>query len=242
MATPLEQTRRVLRQQLLAVRKHLPVSFQGYASAVIAAQICALDYFFTSQNIACYLSNKGEVDLHLLIKQIWMLGKNCYLPVLNPVNMQDKCLSFIKYQKGDVLEVNTHGIFEPKYDCTRAIAPDKLDLVIVPLVGFDANGNRLGQGGGYYDCTFAFRNTRCNKKERELQSSLSSQSFDVISGMHSDVNSADISDNDFTDDDFIRPYLLGAAYECQQLPDILDVSTWDVPLDMVVTEDTYYTF
>lgn len=47
---------------------------------------------------------------------------------------------------------NRFGIPEP---LGKAVAPQRLDAVCVPLVGFDGRGRRLGMGGGFYDRTFA---------------------------------------------------------------------------------------
>jgi 5-formyltetrahydrofolate cyclo-ligase len=58
-------------------------------------------------------------------------------------------LSFRAWREGDELVDNHHGIAEPRAD-TRIVAPD---IVLVPLLAFDAQGHRLGYGGGYYDRT-----------------------------------------------------------------------------------------
>jgi len=70
---------------------------------------------------------------------------------------------FIKYEEGEQLIKNRLGILEPIFDAKKIIYPQKIDLVIVPLVGFDENANRLGNGGGYYDRTFIFKKQQPNK-------------------------------------------------------------------------------
>lgn len=116
--------------------------------------------FQQSQRIACYLAFKDEFDSSPIIEAIWQAKKHCYLPVLKDNN--GKILDFVKYHYGDALRLNQYGIFEPVNP--SPIEPDKLDLVIAPLIAFDLHGNRLGTGGGYYDRTFAFlRENESNK-------------------------------------------------------------------------------
>lgn len=109
------------------------------------------ELFQKSRHIACYIAFQQEFSTLPLMELIWSAGKICYLPVLS----EAKTLQFVQHNAGDELALNQYGILEPQSQ-HHSIAPEKLDLVIMPLVAFDLKGNRLGTGGGYYDRTFAF--------------------------------------------------------------------------------------
>ena len=80
-------------------------------------------------------------------------GVKCYLPILHPV--RKGYLWFAPYHAETKMTQNHYGIDEPQYDIRSVRAPWEMDWVLMPLVGFDRQGNRLGMGGGFYDRSFA---------------------------------------------------------------------------------------
>jgi 5-formyltetrahydrofolate cyclo-ligase len=66
-------------------------------------------------------------------------------------------LIFVKIDKKTQYKKNIYAIPEPIYTAKDIISSEDLDLVIMPLVATDKEGNRMGMGGGYYDRSFAFK-------------------------------------------------------------------------------------
>ncbi len=106
-----------------------------------------------SQNIACYLANDGEIDPTPLIEHAWFAGKNLYLPVLSPLK---NSLYFAPYNESTRFKNNRFNISEPVCKPADWIKASQLDLLLMPLVAFDTQGNRIGMGGGFYDRTLAY--------------------------------------------------------------------------------------
>ncbi len=147
-----------LRQQLRAQRRALDEHEQSHLSQNAVQQLVRHRVFRAAQHIACYLPNDGEVDLTPLIDQAWAMGKTVYLPVLSSIRHNH--LHFLPYKPDDELVRNQFGIPEPVNHSRRVVDVKRLDLVLMPLVGFDSSGNRLGMGGGFYDRSFAFLRRR----------------------------------------------------------------------------------
>lgn len=143
------------RRQVRKLRRQLSLPAQQTASNKLTSRLTNHSWFRNSKRIAFYLANDGEIDPESVMTIAAAAGKTCYLPVLHPLKFNR--LYFAKYQPGNPLSWNHYGIAEPNLT-TSAISPSwSLNLILLPLVGFDRNGNRLGMGGGYYDRTLAFK-------------------------------------------------------------------------------------
>jgi 5-formyltetrahydrofolate cyclo-ligase len=138
--------------------------------------------FESSRHIACYYAHGSEFDTQPIMNAIWQAEKICYLPVMTDA----KALRFSQYNQGDELQSNQHMILEP-VSKQHMIRPEKLDLVLVPLLAFDFSGGRVGTGGGYYDRTFAFLFTRPDKAPTMLGVGYAMQVCDEIQAEPWDV-------------------------------------------------------
>ena len=148
-----------LRRQLRQKRRDLTPMQQQRAAIGLCRQLKTQPLFVRSRHIAVYLPNDGEIDPRPLIEVAWQLGKHIYLPIVgkNTGQKKNRRLQFQRFDPHTQLFNNRFGIAEPKFDPKRLRKAQHLDLVLMPLVGFDATGGRMGMGGGFYDCTFAFR-------------------------------------------------------------------------------------
>ena len=152
-------TRAQLRATLRQARNALSASQQQQAADAVASQLLAPALTSDTATVAYYLPNDGEVNLTPFAKKI--TGDNASvelaLPVLHPFSKGH--LLFLRYHDSTRMHTNRFGIDEPALDCTAVIPPPALDVILMPLVGFDSQGNRLGMGGGFYDRTLANRHS-----------------------------------------------------------------------------------
>lgn len=146
--------RQQLRQSLRNKRRALSKTEQQISETQLTAQLAQHTLFLSSQTIAFYVAHEGEMNLASLLQIAWQQKKQCYLPILT----DEKQLLFAQHQKQEVLIPNRYQIPEPSLKSATLISPKEIDLVLVPLLAFDSQGNRLGMGAGYYDRTFAFLN------------------------------------------------------------------------------------
>lgn len=146
--------RQELRQQMRAKRSALGHLHQDQASERIYRLFHNNPLFTSSQRIGFYLASDGEISCRHLLDAALKAGKECFLPVLHPI--EHNRLWFVRYEPGCPMTVNKYGIEEPDMMKNPRIQPWSLNLVLLPLVAFDAEGGRMGMGGGYYDRTFEF--------------------------------------------------------------------------------------
>lgn len=187
--------RRQLRADLRARRRALPAAHRIAAAEALAGQLLSPPFGPRCGHVAGYWAMDGEIGLHA-----WQLRLPPACVYCLPVLCSDQRLRFAPWRAGEPLVSNRYGIPEPEVAPSALLEADALALVVLPLVGFDRLGNRLGMGSGWYDRTFAFRQRRA-----------------------------------------APPYLVGAAFDLQQVPGIV-AESWDVRLDAVCTESAILDF
>ncbi|PIE20881.1 MAG: 5-formyltetrahydrofolate cyclo-ligase [Neptuniibacter caesariensis] len=150
--------RKELRRHIRMRRRALTPVQQKAAAEKLLGNIRTRQDFRRAKAIAIYLANDGEIDPQPLIELCWKQGKQVYLPILHPV-LHNR-LWFIPYTAKTPMVRNIYSIKEPRLEPGKRRAAWALNLVFLPLVAFDADGNRMGMGGGYYDRTFSFKGMR----------------------------------------------------------------------------------
>ena len=144
-----------LRKALRQRRRSLSEAERELNAGQVYQRVVTGRLFNRSQRLAFYFASDAELDPLPILLRALKMGKQCYLPVLS-AHRPDK-VSFAPFRLGDELVPNRWGILEPDQLIRRLVKPQSLDLVFVPLVGFDADCNRMGMGKGFYDRTFAYR-------------------------------------------------------------------------------------
>jgi 5-formyltetrahydrofolate cyclo-ligase len=152
--------RREIREQLTGRRRALLPAERITAAQGLRRSLEQLPEYFTDARVAGYWATNGELPLNLVIPPLASRGQQFLLPVIGKGNR----LRFAPWQSGEDVQPNRHGIPEPVAP-RELLEPFQLDLVLVPLVGFDRRGHRLGYGGGYYDRSFAFLNEQARPTE-----------------------------------------------------------------------------
>ncbi|MGL6212735.1 5-formyltetrahydrofolate cyclo-ligase [Billgrantia desiderata] len=151
-------TRRELRQALRRRRRALSPGQRKQAERALCRRLKQLPEVHRARRVALYLPNDGEIDPRPLMAWLERRGVRLYLPVLKPLS--DNSLWFVHYHPGTPMRRNRFGIPEPhtRHGAHRArrMPAWALDLILLPLVGFDDRGQRMGMGGGFYDRSLAF--------------------------------------------------------------------------------------
>jgi len=151
-----QQPKKAFRKEIAFLLNRLSAEQIREKSKDITEQLCAADIWKKAENLFVYLSEPPEVHTDYVLSKAAAEGKNIYVPVV-----KGKMMEFLYLPSLDTpLIRNRFGIREPKSGRSWQPAcksdpegnphPEK-NLVIVPGLGFDRQGNRLGRGGGYYD-------------------------------------------------------------------------------------------
>ena len=154
MTEPAPLSRPQLRRMLRNARRALTPSEQRQAAHGLYRQLAQHPLFRRAKHISLYLPTDGEIDPRLLLRAAQRRGKATYLPVLSAWPRTK--MVFQRVRPGEKLRPNRFRILEPRVNIGQQRKVWALDLVLLPLVGFDDVGGRLGMGGGFYDRSLAY--------------------------------------------------------------------------------------
>jgi 5-formyltetrahydrofolate cyclo-ligase len=144
-----------LRKQLRVARRAMSEPDHWHRSLAAARTIMRLRSFRAGCRVALYLPFDREADTAALIAAAQRRGVQVFVPVIS--DRRHCRLRFYPLTSATV--PGEFGISVPRLRVTP-ISPQWLDLIVIPLVGVDGEGRRLGMGGGYYDRALAFRRRR----------------------------------------------------------------------------------
>lgn len=153
-----DYSRSQLRKALRETRRALPARAQRLAARNLYRNLVGNSRFLRARRVALYLANDGEIDPYLVRRHLHARKRQVYLPVLARWPRQRMCLQ--RVSPSERLRPNRFGIDEPVFRRDRQLPVWALDMILLPLVGFDEYGGRLGMGGGFYDRALAYRKRR----------------------------------------------------------------------------------
>lgn len=137
-----------LRKQYKQIRQQLTIEQVEKNSYAIAKQLFETDFWKQSNTVMLYLSFQNEVMTDLIYTRGWQDGKTMLTPICSPTN---GIMTMSVLSSFDQLVLNRYGIRELPEPLQQIVAPETIDLCLIPGIAFDRYGNRLGFGSGYYD-------------------------------------------------------------------------------------------
>ena len=145
------------RKELLKKRDRMDHDTAAMNSKSVCDKLKSLNDF---NHVMLYLATGNELNLDEFIDYLMERGVSVYVPVCTGKGIMEASLL---NSMDDDLEIGTFSIRAPKKEAQRFYDPTILDAVIVPGVGFDTAGNRLGFGGGFYDRYLPRTTPKCKK-------------------------------------------------------------------------------
>ena len=140
-----------LRARLLAARAQRPEEERAAAGRLIRDHVLSLPETQMAGTVAAYFSVGAEPDTRGLVYALWKRGTYVVLPLLRP----DGDLDWASYEGPDSLAPGPRGLLEPAEPPRGVDAVARASLILAPALAVDAQGNRLGRGGGSFDRALA---------------------------------------------------------------------------------------
>lgn len=139
-----------LRKEIKLKREVLDKNIKLMADEKIRKSLFESEIYKNSKVVFIYVNMDSEINTIDIIKELLASDKTIAVPKVIPVSLKERQMKALKINS--MLQLNESGAFgilEPSIEC-EDISED-VDLIIIPGLAFDINGNRLGYGGGFYD-------------------------------------------------------------------------------------------
>jgi 5-formyltetrahydrofolate cyclo-ligase len=144
----LQEAKQRLRRDMLGKRRSLSAAEKAVRSEQIAKWFCSWPIYQASGTIMLYLAMPDEPQTELLIQDAVRRGKRVCVPLLGKSYGE---MAAAEITSLDDLVIGKLGLKMPDPDKAKLVLAEDIELVVVPAVAFDREGNRLGMGAGYYD-------------------------------------------------------------------------------------------
>ena len=144
----IQEQKALLRNKLRQKLEGLKLEERKERSENILAKLFSHSKFKKSEHLLIYISCGFEVQTRSLVEEALSRDKKIYVPRIDP---EEKKILMIETSDLNELKPGSYGVMEPPLDQARVGDPQDLDLAIVPGLGFDREGGRLGRGKGYFD-------------------------------------------------------------------------------------------
>ncbi|MAZ66810.1 MAG: 5-formyltetrahydrofolate cyclo-ligase [Kangiellaceae bacterium] len=162
----MNQLKSQIRKQMRAQRQSMSPSERFQLSIDLKQRLLGMPEIARANNVGTYLAYDGELSLDSFIDSCWHQGTQVCLPSLHPIGYNK--LWFMPFRPQSRMVRNRYGISEPEGCYQNATKLYMLDVILMPLVAFDRQGNRLGMGGGFYDRTLACLKARSRRGKPKL--------------------------------------------------------------------------
>lgn len=150
----LRAAKQALRKEIKRRVAALSKEEKARQARVVAQKLFTHPKYVSSKRIAVFLSMDDEVCTQEIIKDVFRLGKSCFIPRYESSSSHMDMLKLSSLQDMETLPLTSWNIRQPAADDNsreEALAEGGLDLILMPGLGFDRSGNRLGRGKGFYD-------------------------------------------------------------------------------------------
>lgn len=138
-------TKKEIRQRILQQLKDFNGNIKIQADKYLANQLYATSDYQQAQSIALVISFNHEVNTFPIIEQALQDGKSVFVPEMD---YERHLMTFKEIFNINDIAKDQKGIY---YTTSNGPLTNDIDLVVVPGVGFQHDGYRIGYGGGYYD-------------------------------------------------------------------------------------------